>query len=116
MQADRFNAARRLRDEFGGTLILKGAGTLVMGAGRRPPGICSQGNPGMASGGSGDVLTGMVAAFLARGLAAEDAAEVAVCLHAAAGDAAARAGEQGMLASDLIAAIRPTLNQVEAQP
>lgn len=116
VQADRFNAARRLRDAFGGTLVLKGAGTLVMGTGRRPPGICSQGNPGMASGGSGDVLTGMVAAFLARGLAAEDAAEVAVCLHAAAGDAAARAGEQGMLASDLIAAIRPTLNPVEAQP
>ena len=116
VQADRFSAVRRLRDAFGGTLVLKGAGTLVMGAGRRPPGVCSQGNPGMASGGSGDVLTGMVAAFLARGLAAEDAAEAAVCLHAAAGDAAARAGEQGMLASDLIAAIRPTLNQVEVQP
>ena len=116
VQADRFNAAHRLRDEFGGTLVLKGAGTLVLGGGRRPPGICSQGNPGMASGGSGDVLAGMVAAFLARGLAADDAAEVAVCLHAAAGDVAARAGEQGMLASDLIAAIRPTLNQVEVQP
>ena len=115
VQADRFNAAHRLRDEFGGTLVLKGAGTLVMGAGRRPLGVCSQGNPGMASGGSGDVLTGMVAAFLARGLVAEDAAEVAVCLHAAAGDAAARAGEQGMLASDLIAAIRPILNQVVVQ-
>lgn len=116
VQADRFSAARRLRDAFGGTLVLKGAGTLVMGGGRRPPGVCSQGNPGMASGGSGDVLAGMVAAFLARGLAADDAAEVAVCLHAAAGDVAARAGEQGMLASDLIAAIRPTLNQVEVQP
>lgn len=116
VQADRFSATRRLRDAFGGTLVLKGAGTLVLGGGQRPPGICSQGNPGMASGGSGDVLAGMVAAFLARGLAADDAAEVAVCLHAAAGDVAARAGEQGMLASDLIAAIRPTLNQVEVQP
>ena len=116
VQADRFSAARRLRETFGGTLVLKGAGTLVLGGGPRPPGVCSQGNPGMASGGSGDVLAGMVAAFLARGLAADDAAEVAVCLHAAAGDVAARAGEQGMLASDLIAAIRPTLNQVEVQP
>jgi NAD(P)H-hydrate epimerase len=116
VQGDRFLALRRLRDEYGGTVILKGAGTLIGGSSRRPPGVCSQGNPGMASGGSGDVLAGIVTAFLARGLMAEDAAEAGVCLHGAAGDAAARKGEQGMLATDLIAAIRPILNQVETRP
>jgi len=112
VQADRFEAVRRLRDTFGGTLVLKGAGTLVLGPGGRPPGVCSQGNPGLASGGTGDVLAGMIAALRARGLPATEAAEVGVCLHAAAGDLAAAGGEQGMLASDLIAAIRPVLNGV----
>lgn len=110
VQGDRFSALRQLQDLYGGTIVLKGAGTLVLGPSRRPPGVCSQGNPGMASGGSGDVLTGMIAALLGRGLDPEHAAEAAVCLHAAAGDRAAAEGEQGLLATDLIAAIRPTLN------
>jgi hydroxyethylthiazole kinase-like uncharacterized protein yjeF len=116
VQADRFSALRHLQDLYGGTIVLKGAGTLVLGPSRRPPGVCSQGNPGMASGGSGDVLTGMIAALLGRGLDPEDAAEAAVCLHAAAGDRAAAEGEQGLLATDLIAAIRPTLNATVTRP
>ncbi len=115
-QADRFATLRQLRGRYGGTVVLKGAGTLILGPSHRPPGVCSQGNPGMASGGSGDVLTGIIAALLARGLAVEDAAEAAVCLHAAAGDAAAGDGEQGMLASDLITALRPTLNALGVRP
>jgi NAD(P)H-hydrate epimerase len=115
-QADRFATLRQLRGRYGGTVVLKGAGTLILGPSHRPPGVCSQGNPGMASGGSGDVLTGIIAALLARGLAVEDAAEAAVCLHAAAGDAAAGDGEEGMLASDLITALRPTLNALGARP
>jgi NAD(P)H-hydrate epimerase len=110
VQADRFAAARRLQERFGGVVVLKGAGTLVQGASHRPPGVCSGGNPGMATGGTGDVLTGVIAALLAQGLGLEDAAACGVCLHAAAGDAAARAGERGMLAADLIEAIRPVLN------
>ena len=70
----------------------------------------------MASGGSGDVLTGMIAALLGRGLDPENAAEAAVCLHAAAGDRAAAEGEQGLLATDLIEAIRPTLNAAVTRP
>ena len=116
IQADRFSALRRLQDLYGGTIVLKGAGTLVLGPSQRPPGVCSQGNPGMASGGSGDVLTGMMAALLGRGLDPEQAAEAAVCLHAAAGDRAAAEGEQGLLATDLIAAIRPTLNAAVTRP
>ena len=116
VQADRFSALRHLKDLYGGTIVLKGAGTLVLGLSQRPPGVCSQGNPGMASGGSGDVLTGMLAALLGRGLDPEDAAAAAVCLHAAAGDRAAAEGEQGLLATDLIAAIRPTLNAAVTRP
>ena len=116
VQADRFSALRHLQDLYGGTIVLKGAGTLVLGPSPRPPGVCSQGNPGMASGGSGDVLTGMIAALLGRGLDPENAAEAAACLHAAAGDRAAAEGEQGLLATDLIAAIRPTLNATVTRP
>jgi NAD(P)H-hydrate epimerase len=68
----------------------------------------------MATAGTGDVLTGMIAALIAQGLSLEDAACAGVCLHAAAGDAAARDGEQGLLASDLLANIRPLLNGTTA--
>jgi NAD(P)H-hydrate epimerase len=66
----------------------------------------------MASGGSGDVLTGILAALITQGLDQEEAAATGVCLHARAGDVAAAAGERGMLATDLIAVLRPTLNGV----
>jgi hydroxyethylthiazole kinase-like uncharacterized protein yjeF len=111
VQADRFAAVRQLQASFGGVAVLKGAGTLVYGASHRPPGVCSAGNPGMASGGMGDALTGIIAALVAQGLGLEAAAAAGVSLHAAAGDAAAaHGGERGLLASDLIAAVRPVLN------
>ncbi len=111
VQADRFSAARRLQEIFGAVVVLKGSGTLVAGPSHRPPGVCSQGNPGMASGGMGDVLTGMLSALLVQGLGAEEAASVGACLHSAAGDrAAAQGGERGLLASDLLEEIRPLLN------
>jgi ADP-dependent NAD(P)H-hydrate dehydratase / NAD(P)H-hydrate epimerase len=113
IQADRFAAVRRLQGVYGGVVVLKGAGTLVYGASHRPPGVCSAGNPGMASGGMGDALTGIIAALIAQGLSLEEAAAAGVSLHAAAGDAAAaQGGERGLLASDLIAAVRPVLNRV----
>lgn len=109
IQADRFGSVRRLQERFGGVAVLKGAGTLVHGPSHKPPGVCDGGNPGMATAGTGDVLTGMIGALIAQGLAAEDAACAGVCLHAAAGDAAAEGGERGMLASDLLATIRPLI-------
>lgn len=105
---DRFAAARALVERYGGIVILKGAGSLVCGAGL--PAVVAGGNPGMASGGMGDVLTGVVAAVLAQGLPLPAAARYGAALHAAAGDRAAGAGERGMLASDLLPHLRALVN------
>lgn len=110
IQADRFGAVRRLREKYGGICVLKGAGSLVQGDSARPPAVCTDGNPGMASGGMGDVLTGIVAGLLAQGIGSEDAACMGVCLHGAAADAAARQGERGLLAGDLMPQIRTLVN------
>lgn len=121
IEQDRFAAVAALRQRFGGVVVLKGAGTLIQGAGHRPVGLCSDGNPGMASAGMGDTLTGVIAALLAQSarqgiqpeqlsaLELEQAATAGVCLHAAAGDRAARDGQIGLLAGDLIDALRATL-------
>ena len=97
---DRYGAVRDIAARNGAVCVLKGAGTLVA----TPEGevvVCPWGNPGMASGGMGDVLTGVIAALLAQGMGAWDAACVGVALHARAGDVAARTGHAGMIASDL---------------
>jgi NAD(P)H-hydrate epimerase len=112
IEADRFAALQRLRALFPGAVVLKGAGTLVASAaaGGRT-GVCPCGNPGMASGGMGDVLSGVLGALLAQGLAPGDAARLGVCLHARAADLAAAAdGERGLLATDLVPWLRRLLN------
>jgi len=109
VQADRPAALRDLQQRYGGVVVLKGAGTLVHG-GDGLPALCAAGNPGMASGGTGDVLSGVLAALIAQGLDLPAAARAAVCVHACAGDRAARSGECGLLASDLLAELRPVLN------
>lgn len=108
--AQRFDAVDALQRRYGGSVVLKGVGSLVANADASPPALCSDGNPGMASGGMGDVLSGIIAALLAQGLDVRAAAESGVCLHAAAGDLAAAEGERGLLAGDLIAALRPLVN------
>lgn len=110
INADRFRAVERLQRRYGGVAVLKGAGTLVLDGGNRPTAVCTDGNPGMASGGMGDVLTGVIAGFVAQGWDLAHAAELGVCLHAAAADKAARAGERGLLASDLMSHIRRLAN------
>jgi hydroxyethylthiazole kinase-like uncharacterized protein yjeF len=110
VQRDRFAAARQLADQFSATVVLKGAGSLVVPA-DGVPGICSAGNPGMASGGMGDVLTGVIAALIAQGLEPPEAARFGVCLHGEAANLAVRGiGERGLLASDLMAPIRRLAN------
>lgn len=111
IQADRFAAVQQLVARYGGVALLKGAGTLVRGEGNKPTAVCSDGNPGMASGGMGDVLTGVIAALIAQGFELEEAAAMGACLHGAAADAAvAVAGERGLLASDLMPHLRALVN------
>lgn len=107
VQADRFAAARMLRERYGGVVVLKGAGTIVQGA---ATGLCPHGNPGMAVGGMGDILSGIIAGLLAQAFGAETAARAGVAAHALAGDAAASRGERGLLPTDLLAALPPLLN------
>ncbi|MCU7883301.1 MAG: hydroxyethylthiazole kinase, partial [Candidatus Thiodiazotropha sp. (ex Lucinoma annulata)] len=110
VQNDRFAACEELQLRFGGVVVLKGAGSLISEGAGHPPALCSDGNPGMATGGSGDVLSGIIGASIAQGYSLRDAAELGVCLHAAAGDRAAIKGEIGLLASDLLAELRTLLN------
>lgn len=109
VQRDRFAAVRALAGRYRAVAVLKGAGTLVF----EPdglPGVCDGGNPGMASGGMGDVLTGIIAGLIAQGLGLGDAARTGVCLHAHAADVAAGEGERGMLAGDLLVHLRRLVN------
>lgn len=105
VQENREDCARSFAREHGVTLVLKGAGTLVAS----PDGRLyrnATGNPGMAKGGSGDVLAGMIASFLAQGAAPFEAAAGAVYLHGLAGDrCAARLSQCAMLPTDLIGAL-----------
>jgi ADP-dependent NAD(P)H-hydrate dehydratase / NAD(P)H-hydrate epimerase len=105
VQKDRKKVAKDFVNRYNVILVLKGHETLVV---EKIKGIYlnKTGNPGMAKAGSGDVLTGMIAAFLAQGLSGFDAAKYAVYLHGLAGDLAAKEKSQlAMIASDIIAKI-----------
>lgn len=109
VQKDRVNIASEFAKTWGVILVLKGANTLIAA----PDGtlrVNNTGNPGMATAGIGDVLTGMISAFLAQGIAPLDAATLGTHLHGVAGDlAAGEKGEAGLLASDLIEKIPDAL-------
>jgi NAD(P)H-hydrate epimerase len=99
--ADRTAAARSLADQANVVVVLKGHGTVI--ADRTRTAINSTGNPGMATGGTGDVLTGIVSGMLCQGLDAFEAAQLGVYLHGLAGDLAAESlGQVSLIASDLI--------------
>lgn len=107
VQRDRPAAVHALQQRYGGTVVLKGAGSLVCGRGLQ---VCAAGNPGMAVAGMGDTLTGIIAALIGQGLVPDEAAAAGVLVHALAGDRAARQGERGLLPTDLIAEIRSLVN------
>jgi len=109
IQRDRFSAAGALAARFQSVVVLKGAGTVVAAPGRCPR-VINAGNPGMAVGGMGDLLTGVIAALCAQGLVAFDAASSGALLHALAGDAAASEGERGLLPRDLLPHLRALVN------
>jgi hydroxyethylthiazole kinase-like uncharacterized protein yjeF len=109
IQGDRLTAVKMLQKKFGGVAILKGAGTLVDGPDAIPA-VCSLGNPGMATAGMGDILSGVISGLLAQHLPLVKAAKLGVLLHALAGDRAAEEGERGMLATDLLPYLRWLVN------
>ena len=113
VQGDRLGVAREFARAEGVVVVLKGARTIIA----RPDGgaaISPTGNPGMASGGTGDVLAGIIGGLLAQGLAPYDAAVLGVFAHGAAGDAvAARQGEVGLLAGDIAAELPATLARLQ---
>ena len=102
VMADRLNLALDFSARHGVTLILKGAHTIVVCRDGRACFNLS-GNPGMATGGAGDVLTGTLLGLCCLGLNPPDAAALGVCLHGIAGDLAAEdKGEEGMIAGDIL--------------
>ena len=111
IQQDRFAAVRELASRFNAVVVLKGCGSLVCA----PDGqlaLCDRGNPGMASAGMGDVLTGVIAACLAQGMEIFEASCAGVWAHAVAGDRAAEAqGERGLFATDLLPHLQAIVNK-----
>lgn len=113
VQADRLAAARRAAAEAEAVVVLKGYRTLVATPGGEVH-VNPTGNPGMATGGTGDILTGLIAGLLAQGLGALDAARLGVYLHGLAGDlAAARTGEAALAAGDLLTYLPAAFLEVE---
>ncbi|MCG5500171.1 NAD(P)H-hydrate dehydratase [Ectothiorhodospira lacustris] len=112
IQADRPGAATAISGRYGGVCVLKGAGSLIRDASGLS--LCDTGNPGMASGGMGDVLTGIIAGLLAQQLPVGgtlgESAALGCWVHGAAADRAARSGERGLLASDLLCHLREVIN------
>jgi NAD(P)H-hydrate epimerase len=105
VQEDRIGLAAEKARAWGCVVVLKGARTVVA-APDAPPAVIPTGNPGMASGGTGDVLAGLAAALLAGQLPAFAAARVAAFVHGLAGDLVARRyGQRGLLASDMADAL-----------
>jgi len=115
IQNDRFQSISKLREHYKGIIVLKGAGTLIKTK-HKPPIICQGGNPGMATGGMGDILSGTIGGLLAQGLSEVDAAQVGVYVHSEAADEAVNEkGERGLLATDLYPYLHKLVNPYYAQ-
>lgn len=109
IEHDRFASISKIVKNRGGVLILKGAGSLISNGNKMS--VCTLGNPGMSSGGMGDVLSGIIGGLLAQGLPLYEAAKTGVFIHAKAADLATQEnGERGLLASDLFPYIRRLVN------
>ncbi len=110
VESDRFLAAENIAKRYGGVVVLKGAGTLITDAGGQTA-IADVGNAGMASGGMGDLLSGIIGGLLAQKLSLYDAACAGCVIHGATADwLAAKKGTRGMLATDLLPALYRFVN------
>jgi NAD(P)H-hydrate epimerase len=113
IQRARDEAVRTLARDFGAVAVLKGACSLVAQVDEKeeePIAVCDHGNPGMATGGTGDVLAGLIGGLIAQFGFSRRVVEAAVLVHALAGDDAAADGERGLIASDLLPHIRRRVN------
>lgn len=109
IEKDRYQAIQDLQNKYGGVVVLKGAGTLVSDG--EQCFVCCVGNPGMATAGMGDVLTGVITSLIAQGQSLLDAAKLGVLIHSLAADKdAALSGERGLVASDLFPHLRKLVN------
>lgn len=110
IEQDRFAAATTLQRQYGGVIVLKGAGTII--ASEYGIAVSTSGNPGMASGGMGDILAGVIGGLLAQGLSTWESAQQGVYCHGLAADwAVNKDGERGLLATDLLPYLRQLVNQ-----
>ena len=109
IQQNRLAAVKDISHRYGGVCVLKGAGTLVH-AQDSLTALCDKGNPGMATAGMGDVLSGVIGGLLGQHIPLFDAAKMGVCMHAIAGDMAAQDGERGTIATDLMQYLRKLAN------
>ena len=111
IQNDRFTAAQKIHEKYNAVVVLKGPGTLVVGPDQLTK-ICPYGNPGMATAGMGDLLSGIIGGLIAQGLSLQAAAELGVCLHSCAADMLVDdAGYRGIAATDLLPYLHQLLNQ-----
>ena len=123
IQHDRFTAVAKLQERYQATVLLKGPGTLIAGSGIADAGmtdadsedaaifVSQGGNPGMASGGMGDILSGVIGALMAQGMKGTEASCLGASLHAQAGDIAAElGGERGLLAMDVVDKLQMVVN------
>lgn len=116
IEEDRIGAAGRMSQIFGGVVLLKGAGTVVASRGTMPD-VVSGSNPGMATGGMGDVLSGVLGSLYAQLKDARAAASAGATLHLAAANLASEArGYMGLLPMDVIEALSQVLMDSERQP
>ena len=114
IQADREHAVKSIQQRYGGIVVLKGSHTLTASSDELT--LCSAGNPGMASGGMGDLLSGIIAGLIAQHLSLWQAAQAGVVIHATAGNRVASLhGERGILASDLLAELPRLVNQCSSR-
>jgi hydroxyethylthiazole kinase-like uncharacterized protein yjeF len=114
IEDDRYLASKNMAQKYIATCVLKGAGTIIQTDGsllKSQCWVCKGGNPGMATAGMGDLLTGIIGSFLAQGFTAQKAAVYGVCAHAEAGDRVAiQYGQRGMIAADLLQPLRAIVN------
>ena len=112
VEADRVSAILALHEQYKGITVLKGAGTLTCY--EQYLGFCTRGNASLATGGSGDVLTGIIAGLIAQGISLFEATNCAVLLHALASENVSTNGTRGILAEDLLPALYPLVNPCHA--